>query len=107
MNQTSSIELHNYIGGAWRQPRNGNSAPVCNPATTERIASVPMSSDADVDDAVAAARQAFPAWRRTPPTERIQFLFALKQQLEANIADLAKTITLECGKTLGEAEGEL
>jgi len=107
MNQTSSIELHNYIGGAWRQPRNGNSAPVCNPATTERIASVPMSSNADVDDAVAAARAAFPAWRRTPPGERIQYLFALKQLLDANIRDLAAAITRECGKTLAEAEGEL
>src|SRR5437762_7464774 len=107
MSQTSSIELRNYTGGAWRQPRNGTSVPVCNPATAERIASVPMSSNADVDDAVAAARAAFPAWRRTPPGERIQYLFALKQLLDANIRDLAKAITQECGKTLAEAEGEL
>ena len=103
----SSIELRNYIGGAWRPPRNGTSVPVCNPATTERIASVPMSSGADVDDAVAAARAAYPAWRRTPPGERIQYLFALKQLLDANIHDLAAAITRECGKTLAEADGEL
>ena len=100
-------DLRNYIGGAWRKPRSGASAPVCNPATGEPIASVPMSSNADVDDAVAAAREAFPAWRRTPPTERIQYLFALKQLLDVNISDLAKAITLECGKTLAEADGEL
>ena len=101
------MELANYVGGAWRRPRTAASAPVINPATMEPIASVPMSSSADVDDAVAAAGAAFPAWRRTPPTERIQYLFALKPLLESNIRDLATTITIECGKTLAEAEGEL
>jgi malonate-semialdehyde dehydrogenase (acetylating)/methylmalonate-semialdehyde dehydrogenase len=101
------MELANYVGGAWRRPRTAASAPVINPATMEPVASVPMSSAADVDDAVAAARAAFPAWRRTPPAERIQYLFALKRLLDDNIKDLAKTITMECGKTLAEAEGEL
>jgi len=101
------MELSNYVGGSWRRPRSTSSLPVINPATAESIASVPMSSSADVDDAVAAARAAFPAWRRTPPGERIQYLFALKRLLDDNIRDLAKTITMECGKTLAEADGEL
>jgi malonate-semialdehyde dehydrogenase (acetylating)/methylmalonate-semialdehyde dehydrogenase len=101
------MELSNYVGGAWRRPRSTSSAPVVNPATMEPVASVPMSSAADVDDAVAAARAAFPAWRRTPPAERIQHLFALKRLLDDNVRDLARTITTECGKTLAEAEGEL
>ena len=101
------MELRNYVGGAWRRPRCASSAPVINPATAESIASVPMSSSADVDDAVAAAGAVFPAWRRTPPGERIQYLFALKRLLDDNVRDLAKTITMECGKTLAEAEGEL
>ena len=101
------MELSNYVGGAWRRPRSTSSLPVINPATAESIASVPMSSSADVDDAVSAARAAFPAWRRTPPGERIQYLFALKRLLDDNIRDLAKTITMECGKTLAEADGEL
>src|SRR5471032_2025579 len=101
------MDLTNYVGGSWRRPRSTSAAPVINPATTESIASVPLSSAADVDDAVAAARAAFPAWRRTPPLERIQYLFALKRLLDDNIKDLAKTITRECGKTLAEAEGEL
>ena len=101
------MELSNYVGGAWRRPHSAAFAPVINPATTESIASVPMSSATDVDDAVTAARAAFPAWRRTPPGERIQHLFALKRLLDDNIVDLARTITMECGKTLGEAEGEL
>src|SRR5258706_3414555 len=101
------MELSNYVGGAWRRPRGASSAPVINPATAESIAAVPMSSSAEVNDAVAAAGAAFPAWRRTPPGERIQYLFALKRILDDNIRDLAKTITMECGKTLAEAEGEL
>ena len=101
------MDLTNYVGGSWRRPRSSSAAPVINPATTESLASVPLSSAADVDDAVAAARAAFPAWRRTPPLERIQYLFAPKRLLDDNIKDLAKTITRECGKTLGEAEGEL
>ena len=101
------MELSNYVGGSWRRPRSTSSLSVINPATAESIASVPMSSSADVDDAVSAARAAFPAWRRTPPGERIQYLFALKRLLDDNIRDLAKTITMECGKTLAEADGEL
>ena len=101
------MELTNYVGGAWRRPSATDSTQVINPATAESIASVPMSSAKDVDAAVAAAKAAYPGWRRTPPGERIQYLFAFKQALEANITELARTVTMECGKTLAEAEGEL
>jgi malonate-semialdehyde dehydrogenase (acetylating)/methylmalonate-semialdehyde dehydrogenase len=56
---------------------------------------------------VKAASAAFEGWRRTPPTERIQYLFKLKQLLEENFEDIARTITLEAGKTIVEARGEL
>jgi malonate-semialdehyde dehydrogenase (acetylating) / methylmalonate-semialdehyde dehydrogenase len=46
-------------------------------------------------------------WRRTPPAERIQYLFKLKDLLEKNLEDLARTITMECGKTLEESRGEM
>ena len=57
--------------------------------------------------AVEAAQKALPAWRRTPPGDRIQPLFRLKALLDAQFTDVARLITQECGKTLGEAEGEL
>jgi malonate-semialdehyde dehydrogenase (acetylating)/methylmalonate-semialdehyde dehydrogenase len=60
-----------------------------------------------VDRAVQAARAAFPEWRRTPPGDRVQVLFRLKSLLEANLDDLARSITDECGKTKAEATGEL
>ena len=62
---------------------------------------------AEVDAGVRAAASAFPAWRRTPATERVQFLFKLKSALEANLEEISRTITMECGKTLGEARGEM
>ena len=56
---------------------------------------------------VQAAAEAFPAWRRTPAGERIQYLFKLKFLLEEHIDELSRLITLENGKTFGEAKAEL
>src|SRR6185295_10469295 len=81
--------------------------PVDNPATGESLAGVPLSSAGDVERAVRAAGAALPAWRRTPPGERIQPLFRLKTLLDAHLTEIARLITQECGKTLAEAEGEL
>jgi malonate-semialdehyde dehydrogenase (acetylating)/methylmalonate-semialdehyde dehydrogenase len=79
---TQVTELQNYINGAWRRPSSTEFFDVTNPATTELLARTPMSSPADVDAAVEAAAAAFPAWRRTPPGERVQYLFKLKNLLE-------------------------
>ena len=99
--------LQNYVGGAWHGATAGEFQDVRNPATAETLARVPLSSGADVDRAVAAAMRAFEGWRRTPATERVQYLFALKQRLEESFEDLARTITMEAGKTLTEARGEM
>ena len=68
---------------------------------------VPLSSDNEVASAIEAAAAAYPEWRRTPAEDRIQPLFKLKQLLEEHIDELARIITLENGKTLAEAKGEL
>jgi malonate-semialdehyde dehydrogenase (acetylating) / methylmalonate-semialdehyde dehydrogenase len=99
--------IRNYVNGEWRQSTSNDSLPVLNPATAEELDRVPLSSLAEVDAAVRAAAGAFPAWRRTPATERVQFLFKLKSALEASLDEIARTITMECGKTLGEARGEM
>ncbi|PYU50257.1 MAG: methylmalonate-semialdehyde dehydrogenase (CoA acylating), partial [Acidobacteria bacterium] len=80
---------------------------VTNPATAEVLARTPLSTSADVDAAVQAAVDAFPAWRRTPPGERVQYLFKLKNLLEDQLDELARIITLENGKTFAEARAEL
>jgi malonate-semialdehyde dehydrogenase (acetylating)/methylmalonate-semialdehyde dehydrogenase len=101
------IIVPNYIGGAWSSPADSQYAQVVNPATAQSIARVVLSQPAGVDQAVHAAAAAFADWRRTPPTERVQYLFKLKVVLEREFEDLSRTITAECGKTLDEARGEM
>jgi malonate-semialdehyde dehydrogenase (acetylating)/methylmalonate-semialdehyde dehydrogenase len=99
--------LLNYIGGRWDASTANETLSVDNPATGDSLVGVPLSSALDVDKAVRAANEALPAWRRTPPGDRIQPLFRLKALLDAHCTELARLITQECGKTLTEAEGEL
>ena len=98
--------LPHYIGGSWKQSRSDTLA-VDNPATLEVIANVPLGSYAEVDEAVQAAKAAFPEWRNVPTNTRIQYLFKLKALLEDHVEEIAQLITQECGKTLGESRGEL
>ena len=104
---TQAVELENYINGAWRRATASEYADVTNPATGELLARTPLSAAADVDAAVQAAAAAFPAWRRTPAGERVQYLFKLKNLLEENLDELSRIITMENGKTFGEAKAEL
>ena len=87
--------------------RGGREPRRLNPATGEELGRTPLSPAAEVDAAVQAARRAFPGWRRVPVTERIQYLFKLKGLLEDQFEDIARTITMECGKTLAESRGEM
>ncbi len=100
-------EVLNYIGNDWQESVTSNLLDVMNPATGEVLSRVPLSPSGEVNAAASAASKAFEGWRKTPPIERVQYLFELKNLLEKNIDDIAKTITLECGKTLTEAKGEL
>jgi malonate-semialdehyde dehydrogenase (acetylating)/methylmalonate-semialdehyde dehydrogenase len=99
--------LRNCVGGEWRAARAADTVPILNPATGELLVAMPLSGSDDVDDAVRAASTAFRTWRQTPPGERIQPLFRLKALLDSHVKELARIITEECGKTLGEAEAEL
>jgi len=105
---TSNLTLaDNYINGQWVRSASSEWLDVTNPATGEIIGKTPLSSEKEVDVAVQAASAAFPEWRRTPPEDRIQFLFRLKNLLEEHLDELARLITEENGKTLGESRGEL
>ncbi|HUL33088.1 MAG TPA: CoA-acylating methylmalonate-semialdehyde dehydrogenase [Candidatus Eisenbacteria bacterium] len=100
------IEVENYFGGAWQKSAATQHVNIVNPATAEVIGRTPLSAKAEVDEVVRAAAAAFPAWRRTPPGERIQYLFRLKALLEEHLDELSRMITLENGKTFGEAKAE-
>ena len=100
-------QLLNHVNGEWQRSKANEYLDVLNPATAETLAKAPLSTVAEVDQAVTHAAKAFVEWRRTPPTERVQYLFRLKQLLESHFEEIARTVTLECGKTLAESQGEL
>ena len=99
--------LNNYINGKWVPSKSGKFRDVLNPATTEILSKVPVSSSNELDEAVQAAHKAFQDWRKVPVTKRVQYLFKLKELLEANFEDLARCITEEHGKVLDESRGEM
>src|SRR5437868_1139716 len=100
-------KLTNNTNEQWAQSNTSEGRDVVNPATGEILASVPLAGTVEVNAAVEAASAAFPEWRRTPPEDRIQPLFKLKMLLEEHIDDIARIITLENGKTFGEAKAEM
>jgi len=99
--------LQNYINGEWRPSAADQVVEVHNPATSERLARVPLSPPDEVDQAAQAAYGAYLEWRRVPATERIQYLFKLKDLLETHLDELSTLITDENGKTFAEAKGEM
>jgi malonate-semialdehyde dehydrogenase (acetylating) / methylmalonate-semialdehyde dehydrogenase len=105
--QSDVQTLDNFIGGRWLKARTTEFFDVHNPAVGDVIGRTPLSTSADVDAAVEAARQAFPAWRETPVNTRAQVLYKFKALLEQHFDDLARTVTTEHGKTLDEARGSV
>ncbi|MGD0795898.1 MAG: CoA-acylating methylmalonate-semialdehyde dehydrogenase [Dehalococcoidales bacterium] len=97
--------IKNYIGGEWVESK-GEIVDVVNPATNKVIARVPVSTKEEIDRAVAAARDAFPDWRRTTPLARSRLLFRLKELLEENFEEVSRIQTQEHGKTIDESRGE-
>jgi len=99
--------FRNYIDGTWVASKAAETVDVINPATGEVLWRTPLSTAAEVDAAAQAAAAALPAWRQTPAQDRIQYLFKLKALLESNLEEIGRTITMECGKTVEEAIGEM
>ena len=100
-------KVANFFNGEWHDSSASNWQDVINPATGGVIARVPLSDRDEVSNVIEAAAAAYPAWRRTPPEDRIQPLFKLKVLLEEHLDELSRIITQENGKTLAEAKAEL
>ena len=101
------MEILNYVNGEWSKSTTAEGIDVINPATGQVIAQTPLGSKADVDAAAKSASEAFPAWRRTPVQDRVQYLFKLRDLLKSNHDEIARIITNECGKTFEEAKAEM
>ncbi len=92
--------LQNFIDGAFVDPAEGQLEPVLDPSTGEEIAQAPLSTEADVDRAVNAARAAFDGWATTTPGERAQALLKLADTIEEHADELAELESANAGKPI-------
>ncbi|SDI60456.1 CoA-acylating methylmalonate-semialdehyde dehydrogenase [Alteribacillus bidgolensis] len=99
--------LKNYIGGQWVESDNASYEIVPNPATGEELARVPISTKADVDQAVRSARKAYKTWKKTAVPKRARIMFKYQQLLMENYEELTRIITQENGKCYDDAYGEV
>jgi malonate-semialdehyde dehydrogenase (acetylating) / methylmalonate-semialdehyde dehydrogenase len=100
-------ELGHFIAGKRVAGKSGRFGDVFNPAAGEVTARVAFADSDEIDAAVKAARQAFPAWAATPPLTRARVMFKYKELLEQNRDKLARMIGSEHGKVLADATGEV
>jgi len=99
--------LKYLVGGVWKDTTSGSYYEITNSSTGEVMAEAPRCTAEEVDAAVEAAAEAFPGWRDTPLTKRVQVMFKMKMLLEENLHDLAKLLSTEMGKTYNEARGDV
>ena len=98
--------IPHWISGQAVMATTGRFADVFNPATGAVTSHVPLATTSDVDAAVAAASAAWPAWAATTPLRRSRIMFKFKNLLEEHAGEIAKIISLEHGKVLGDAAAE-
>ena len=99
--------IHHWIGGKPYEGQSGRSGPVYNPATGVQTGSVDFASVEEVDAAVSAARDAFPAWRAMSLGRRAELFFSIRELLNAHREDLARLLVAEHGKVFTDAMGEV
>ena len=99
--------ITHWIGGKPWEVAPDRTGPVYNPATGEQTGQVAMATTADVDRAVATAKDAFAEWRHSPLTRRQNIMFAFRELVAKRRLDIARTLTSEHGKTLDDALGEV
>jgi len=99
--------ISHFIGGKVVPGESGRSGPVYNPATGEQTHQVDFAGVAEVDRAVEAAKEAFPAWRATSLSKRSDILFRVRELLDERRRDVAAAITQQHGKVLSDAMGEV
>ena len=99
--------VQNYISGKFVSTSSSKTMDVISPLDGSLLSTVPMSTAKDLDDAVKAAKAAFPSWSKTPIKERVQVFFRYKTLLERDLKQLAELCSEENGKTYGESVAEI
>src|ERR1700730_19069152 len=101
MKKSSALKL--LLNGEWKESKSGEMHPSFNPSTGEVLANVPYVSKEEVNEAVVAAQHAFPKWSNLPITERVKYLFKMKQVFDNHAEELARTNSENHGKTIVES----
>lgn len=99
--------IHHFINGKITQGSSDKTGDVFNPATGEIIKRVAFANQQDINQAVAAAKAAFPEWSNTPAVKRARIMFKYKELLEKNMDELALLISNEHGKLINDAKGSI
>jgi len=99
--------VQNYINGAFVNASSSRKLDVISPVDGNQLSTVPMSTAKDLDEAVTAAKAAFPIWSKFPIKERVQVFFRYKYLLEKELKELAELVQEENGKLYGEAVAEV
>ena len=86
-----------YINGKWVAPLSSDSMPILNPATEEKIGTLPLGNKSDVDRAVSAAKSAFESFSQTSKADRLDLLKKVKKLTERRFEDLAQAMLTEMG----------
>jgi malonate-semialdehyde dehydrogenase (acetylating)/methylmalonate-semialdehyde dehydrogenase len=103
-----SVEkLKMFIGGEFIESKSGKYMDIFDPSIGEVIAQTPCATIGEVNDAISAAKAAFPAWSNTPVLRRIQVLFKFRELLEKNLDDLTQILCREIGKNWSEGQGDV
>ena len=96
-----------FIGGTWCDAEQGETIPVTNPATGAQLGTIPRMGAAETRRAIEAADKAWPSWRAKTAKERAEILRRWYELMHQHADDLARIMTLEQGKPLAEAKGEI
>jgi malonate-semialdehyde dehydrogenase (acetylating) / methylmalonate-semialdehyde dehydrogenase len=102
-----TARIHHWIGGRSVEGGSGRSGPVYNPATGTLAKQVDFASVEEVDKAVRAAAEAYPAWRATSLSKRTEILFKIRNLVDQHRADIAALLSAEHGKVPSDALGEV
>jgi malonate-semialdehyde dehydrogenase (acetylating)/methylmalonate-semialdehyde dehydrogenase len=105
--RTGVKRISHWIGGRSVAGESGRSSPVYNPATGKQTGALDLATEAEVDDAVRAAKEAFEAWRTVSLAKRAELFFTIRELLHERREEVAKILTSEHGKVLSDALGEV
>ncbi len=101
------VRLKPYINGKYVESQTGKYMDVYNPSTGDVIAQAPCCTKAEVENAINAAKAAYPGWRDTPAHKRVQLFYNLRNLINENLSELTMSVARENGKAWSEAEGDV